>query len=84
MRNSSSAILVSALHGGALLCGCAVGPDFTPPNPDMPPAWVGPVEADGSGPDMATWWTIFGDATLVSLEPEAIAPCIIACAARSI
>ena len=57
-----------------IVSGCAaVGPDYTPIEPDGPPGWnadmaggLRPVPAD---PDtLASWWTIFDDPELSRLE----------------
>ncbi len=58
-----------------LFCGCKVGPDFTPPRPAMPSAWVG---ATGTPPTanqtevLRQWWTQFQDPTLDALIEEAL------------
>lgn len=54
------------------LAGCTVGPDYHPPLTAVPPAFVGPQPSDASA-DPATWWTVFGDATLDSLVARALA-----------
>lgn len=47
-----------------LLAGCAMGPDFQPPKPDLPDHWnQGPP-----APVLSQWWTAFGDAELTALE----------------
>ena len=61
----------------ASLAGCAVGPNFRPPSPEVPSTWsaiaapaaaaqasrVTTAPADGA----ATWWTAFDDPELTSL-----------------
>lgn len=67
---------------GALICiaagcvaACAAGPEYRPPQPDMPAAWK--VEAPWrpvAPSDMAakgSWWRSFGDAQLDALERQA-------------
>lgn len=56
------------------VAGCAVGPDFVKPQPEMPPAYrsdLGPAEA-ASFADEA-WFDVFQDATLRALIDEALA-----------
>ena len=57
----------------ALLCGCAVGPDYRPPNPSVPPQWI--ETAGGSETEAETvltrWWTLFADPALDSLVERA-------------
>ena len=58
----------------ALLGGCAVGPRFSPPAADTPPAWTSAPTTSGviSAPAAeGAWWTAFGDAELTSLIDRA-------------
>ena len=53
----------------ALLMGCRVGPDYTPPEVKMPDQWdqalaKGLAEGEAS---LETWWNIFEDPTLTRL-----------------
>ena len=58
--------------------GCMVGPDYTPPETQTPPAWSG---ADGRGliaappgaEALAAWWKTFDDPTLDELVHRAFA-----------
>ncbi|MDA8138178.1 MAG: efflux transporter outer membrane subunit [Desulfobacteraceae bacterium] len=68
-------ILLAAL----LFIGCAVGPDFKRPEPDVPAKYSGtaptvpaasPAAADEA---LANWWLVFNDATLNSLMQQATA-----------
>jgi NodT family efflux transporter outer membrane factor (OMF) lipoprotein len=61
---SLSAFLVAA--AGA---GCAVGPNYEPPNFPVPEAWSKPLGSPGSmgAGNLADWWKTFGDPTLDSL-----------------
>jgi NodT family efflux transporter outer membrane factor (OMF) lipoprotein len=61
------------------LCGCAVGPNYSPPTPDVPSAWTGAAtpEAPQSGISQrhiedADWWRTFGDPELTSLIDRAL------------
>jgi NodT family efflux transporter outer membrane factor (OMF) lipoprotein len=57
------------------LSGCMVGPDFKPPQMAVPARWIeaAPVgAADPPDADLARWWTVFDDPTLVTLEERAI------------
>ncbi len=64
-----------------LMTGCAVGPDFKPPQTDVPTAWVGaPSSATAAistvtgGPlEFVQWWNSFDDPELTSLVERAIA-----------
>ena len=55
--------------------GCAVGPDYKRPTPDLPVAWK--LEAPwrtgtpSDGADKGAWWQAFGDAQLDALEQRA-------------
>lgn len=60
----------------SLLSGCAVGPDYQPPQPDLPPQWhaahtqgnpLKPVSEDS----LRNWWTTFQDPTLNRLMQRA-------------
>lgn len=63
-----------------LLClaassGCAVGPDFKPPEAPVPAGWAGPPPLPSVTPaeeDLAKWWTLFDDNMLASLIQEAV------------
>ena len=59
-----------------LLCaaGCAVGPDYQPPDLVAPPAWQegGQHGVDTRTADMAQWWTAFKDPVLDSLVERAV------------
>jgi NodT family efflux transporter outer membrane factor (OMF) lipoprotein len=72
-----------------VLGGCAVGPDYRAPQPDLPPAWAaGEAAAAGATPNDATagataeapqpmadpaWWRRFGDPVLDQLVERALA-----------
>jgi outer membrane protein, multidrug efflux system len=67
---------------GCTLAGCAVGPNFVKPKPNVPPHWSATAAADGaegaahvtSGPAQTTaWWSRFGDPTLTSLVDQSAA-----------
>jgi outer membrane protein, multidrug efflux system len=74
MKNRSFlTILLPALLTG----GCAVGPDFKLPPPNVPAAWIGVTNtaaaATTSAPaDLTAWWKKFNDPMLVSLINEAL------------
>ncbi len=61
----------------ALLMGCTVGPNYTPPETHPPPHWHASMEK-GLTPDkpspqtLARWWTTLGDPTLTQLEEKAV------------
>jgi NodT family efflux transporter outer membrane factor (OMF) lipoprotein len=60
--------------GFALLTGCAVGPDYHPPQTNAPPQWASPLAGgETNGPaDLAAWWKKFGDTNLDSLMITAV------------
>jgi multidrug efflux system outer membrane protein len=63
-----------------LLClaaslGCAVGPDFKPPDMPVPAGWAGPPPLPAVTPaeqDLTRWWTVFDDNMLASLIQQAV------------
>ena len=58
--------------------GCAMGPNYQPPQPRVPAAWSKPTTAVIAEPNkvaaqyLANWWTTFGDETLTSLVDRAV------------
>lgn len=56
-----------------LVGGCAVGPDYVPPQPEMPGGWVEPADfgISPTNADMGSWWSEFGDPVLDSLVDRA-------------
>ena len=70
------------------LAGCAVGPDYRRPAPELPVAWkLDPPWRTGAPADAAdkgAWWQAFGDAQLDALEQRALAdsPTLAIAAAR--
>ncbi len=71
-----STVLAAAL--GALLAGCAVGPDYSRPALDVPGAFPDPLDANGAAAPQAgaaiaaQWWTLYGDSTLDELVATAL------------
>jgi multidrug efflux system outer membrane protein len=65
---------------GFLLClimvaGCAVGPDFKPPDMSLPSGWAGPPPlpaVTSAEKDLTRWWTVFDDKMLQSLIQQAV------------
>ena len=63
-----------------LLClaaslGCAVGPDFKPPEAPVPAGWAGPAPlpaVTSQEKDLTRWWTVFDDALLATLIQQAV------------
>lgn len=67
------------------LAGCAVGPDYRTPRPELPAAWAGAspssAEITTAGPDVPQvvpqpdpqWWQRFGDPVLEQLVERALA-----------
>ena len=59
----------------ALSTGCAVGPDFKPPDVQVPAGWAGPPPLPAITPsekDLTRWWTVFDDKMLASLVEQAV------------
>jgi len=58
-----------------MVAGCAVGPDFKPPDMPVPAGWAGPPPLPAVTPaekDLANWWTVFDDKMLQSLIQQAV------------
>ena len=63
----------------SMVNGCMVGPNYHPPQPTSPPAWVGvakttgqPSVATAQPPELTQWWRQFDDPTLTALVEEAV------------
>ena len=58
------------------LAGCTVGPNYKPPQPNVPADWAGPkISAQGqaaSEQELVNWWTKFQDPNLTSLVERAV------------
>jgi len=75
--NAFGAIAIGLLAG---LAGCAVGPNYHVPKPDVPQKFAAvPIQAnakdakeDGTTVDLATWWRALNDDELNSLVDRAI------------
>ncbi|MEO8314938.1 MAG: efflux transporter outer membrane subunit [Pseudomonadota bacterium] len=56
----------------AMAAGCAVGPDYKPPEPELDPAFAGKVLVESTaGQSGQQWWKEFGDPLLDELVTEA-------------
>ncbi len=83
-----TAFRLSMMGAALAVAGCAVGPDYKKPTPDLPVAWTleAPwrtgVPADAA--DKGDWWKAFGDPELDALEQRAMAdsPTLAIAAAR--
>jgi NodT family efflux transporter outer membrane factor (OMF) lipoprotein len=70
--------LLLASSVALLLTGCAVGPDYHPPDSDAPANWTGvpggaqPVISTATPTGLATWWTSFDDPLLTELVRTAL------------
>lgn len=60
----------AALLAALALAGCAVGPDYAPPRPDLPAGFAGPSEGEAR---LGDWWQTFHDPELTQLVEHAIA-----------
>ncbi len=67
-RNAKGAILVLAL-----VCGCAVGPDYRAPDVPVPARYSAAGAGGRPGAELAEWWRVFDDAALTRLVEKAIA-----------
>ena len=56
-----------ALAATILLAGCMVGPDFVPPDPQLPPVSFAAGERQMPSPTDPEWWSIFRDPILTGL-----------------
>ncbi|RDK00958.1 efflux transporter outer membrane subunit [Paraburkholderia lacunae] len=69
--------MLTAAASAALLAACTVGPDYRRPQAEVPPAWhtdsYWRVAAPSHAPLAPDWWNGFGDATLATLENQALA-----------
>ena len=78
LRTSEAAAAAAMLICLIAASGCAVGPDFRPPPPQVPSKWVGPTSMPASQPatgpavELARWWAAFGDPNLTSLVQRAM------------
>ncbi len=54
-----------------LLAGCTVGPNYRPPEPEIPAAFSAPQPV-GTAAAVADWWRLFGDPTLEGLVAQAL------------
>ncbi|MCY2926944.1 MAG: efflux transporter outer membrane subunit [Planctomycetota bacterium] len=72
----------AAMWVAMALVGCAVGPDYKPAKPALPPGWTGQAPAPASRPasrpagetgDLVRWWKAFNDPALTKLIERAFA-----------
>lgn len=67
---------MAAAVGAALLAACTVGPDYHQPHADAPPQWQTDsywhVAEPSHAPIAPDWWASFTDATLNTLETQAL------------
>src|ERR1700761_5995866 len=61
-----------AVIAATSLAGCAVGPDFQPPELALTPNYIGAKAIDTRATN-ANWWKRFHDPTLAALVDKAIA-----------
>ena len=58
------------------LTGCLVGPEYQPPQMQVPAGWTGPASVEPAPVDvqeLVHWWTTFNDPALTSLVDRAVA-----------
>lgn len=71
-----TALPMKPIHLLAVLpvcAGCALGPDYTPPEPPLPATWSLSSGTVGDGTDLSEWWRAFADPRLDSLVQRAVA-----------
>src|SRR5262245_61336393 len=72
-RQSRNWLLVLAFLGICLSSGCAVGPNYKPPQTSVPNTFVNtPTNAIADDAALATWWKGFKDGRLDRLVERAI------------
>jgi len=62
-----SARALAGLAVAAIVSGCAVGPDYRPPEPEAPTVWQSPLPHGGSLVRMEDWWNSFDDPLVTEL-----------------
>ena len=68
LRRTKTPHLITALLALGLLSGCAVGPNFKAPKPDLPQTWLAtPTHASFEAASDEAWWKGFNDAELAVL-----------------
>jgi multidrug efflux system outer membrane protein len=86
MRHTANQVLQKQISGRslalmiwlsvAILSGCMVGPNFQRPHTTLPADWseptVEPRSVTAAETELASWWTLFDDPTLVSLVDSAV------------
>src|SRR3954447_26566915 len=63
-------LFVAAVATVVLIAGCAVGPDYKPPQTKMPESY-GATTQPTELANLRQWWTTFNDATLNTLIDRA-------------
>ena len=74
-RRLAPRALLASLGLACALAGCAVGPEYRRPQPDLPAAWT-PAEPDATATTaaiQAEWWRGFDDPLLARLVERALA-----------
>jgi NodT family efflux transporter outer membrane factor (OMF) lipoprotein len=73
----SAVVLLTVTLPGSMLGACTVGPDYTPPKPDVPTNWTEhaatPAEIARTNQELKKWWSGFGDQALDRLVEQALA-----------
>jgi multidrug efflux system outer membrane protein len=87
MHRTAGSVRIGLLFVAPLLCvSCLVGPNYHPPQTDLPSSWTGeppaapekatgapqPQPSAGAAADLTGWWHQFGDPKLTSLIEEAL------------
>ncbi|MBW9102570.1 efflux transporter outer membrane subunit [Paraburkholderia phenoliruptrix] len=76
-RIGRAAPALAVAASAVMLAACAVGPDYTRAQAEVPPTWntdsYWRVAAPSHAPMDPDWWNVYQDATLAGLEVQALA-----------
>jgi multidrug efflux system outer membrane protein len=72
MTRSASGWIASGVVAAALLCGCAIGPNYKRPVVAEPQTFRGQATAEAASLADAPWWEVFQDTILKNLIKEAL------------
>ena len=74
---AAAGAMTAVVASAVMLAACTVGPDYKRPQAEVPPAWntdsYWRVAAPSHAPLDPDWWNVYRDATLASLETQALA-----------
>jgi len=74
---AAAGAMTAVVASAVMLAACTVGPDYKRPQAEVPPAWntdsYWRVATPSHAPMDPDWWNVYRDATLASLETQALA-----------